>query len=288
MTTAQVRLKWHGAAHYHILCQDMRIVVDPLYTRLPGDVPHLEAKKEDLERIDCLLLTHGHLDHSCDFPYLLFKHAPAAYAPEEYLQALKRGAKRDKRGFDFSKCHSREDLEGTPFQVGDVEITPYRIGTEEIDLWFVRSMFVRPLIHKMPATAPFGLRWLTHHLKCNCFAYLFRFPQDQKTMLYFGNLTDQVESLQKIGRVNVLALSYCPSNKKWKTQSRYLIRRFSPDVVLVHHFDNFMNPYTLSKYLDLADYKQAICEECPDAILVFAKFNKMVTFEEIAGAKKGE
>ena len=148
-------------------------------------------------------------------------------------------------------------------------------------------MLVRPLIHKRPATFPFGFRWLRHHLYGNCFAYLFRFPPDQKTMLYFGNLTDQVEGLRRIERVNVLALSYCPANKGWKTQSRCLIRRFSPEVVLVHHFDNFMNPYTLSKYLDLADYRQAICEEIPDAILVFSKFNKMVTFEDIVGAKNG-
>jgi L-ascorbate metabolism protein UlaG (beta-lactamase superfamily) len=288
MTNAQVQLKWHGAAHYHIFYQDMRIVVDPLYTRLPGDVPHLEERKEDLEKIDYLLLTHGHLDHSCDFPYLLFKHAPVSYAPEEYLHSVKRRAKRDNIEFDFSRCHSLEDVEGTPVPIGDVEITPYRIGTEEIDLWFIRSMFVRPLIHKRPETVPFGFRWLSHHLYCNCFVYLFRFPPDQKTMLYFGNLTDQVEGLQKIERVNVLALSYCPANKKWKAQSRYLIRRFSPDVVLVHHFDNFMNPYTLSKYLDLADYKHAIREECPDATLVFSKFNKMVGFEDIACAKKSE
>jgi L-ascorbate metabolism protein UlaG (beta-lactamase superfamily) len=288
MTIEQVRLKWHGAAHYHIFHQDMRIVVDPLYTRLPGDVPHLEAKREDLERIDYLLLTHGHLDHSYDFPYLLFKHDPVAYAPEEYLQAIKRRAKRDERDFDFSRCHSLEDVEGTPLQIGDIQITPYRIGTEEIDFWFIRSMFVRPLVQKRPATVPFGFRWLNHHLYCNCFAYLFRFPPDQKTMLYFGNLTDQVEDLRDIERVNVLALSYCPANKKWKAQSRYLIRRFSPDVVLVHHFDNFMHPYTLSKYLDLSDYRQAISEECPDAILVFSTFNKTVTFEDIAGAKTSE
>ena len=95
----KVILKWHGAAHYHISHKNLKIVIDPLYTRLPGDKPHLTATKEDLDRVDYLLLTHGHLDHSLDFPYLASRHNPEVYAPEEFLPDMQK--EKDRPGFQL-------------------------------------------------------------------------------------------------------------------------------------------------------------------------------------------
>ena len=68
--------QWHGAAHYQIVYKDRKTFIDPLYTRLSGDKPHLHVTRVDVDRIDHLLLTHGHLDHSWDVPYLVAKHDP--------------------------------------------------------------------------------------------------------------------------------------------------------------------------------------------------------------------
>jgi hypothetical protein len=102
-------------------------------------------------------------------------------------------------------------------------------------------------------------------------------------MLYFGNLTGQVEELGGIERVDVLAIPYCPANRKWLAQSQYLIERFHPGVTMVHHFDNFMNPFTLSKYMNLDEYRNALRERCPDAKLYFSKFLREVGLDEIIG-----
>ena len=53
---------------------------------------------------------------------------------------------------------------------------------------------------------------------------------------------------------------------------------------LVHHFDNFLNPYTLPKYIDLGDYRRILHERCPDARFYFSKFLREVDLSEIAGA----
>jgi hypothetical protein len=53
-------------------------------------------------------------------------------------------------------------------------------------------------------------------------------------------------------------------------------------VTLVHHFDNFLNPFTLSKYMNLDDYRRALRQHCPDARLYFSKFGREVQLAEIA------
>jgi len=281
----KVTLKWHGAAHYHLFHNDLRIVLDPLYTRLPGDKPHLSATKESLDKLDFLLLTHGHLDHSWDFPYLVAKHNPEVYAPEEFLIDIEEQKEHPGFSFDWSKWHGLEKFRGRTFNIDQIEVTPYQIGTEEIDFWFIRSMFIRPWLHGKPTASLAGLKWLRHHLFCNCYAFLFILPPEGKSMLYFANLTEKVDELIEIDRVSVLALPYCPANQKWLEQSAFLIDRFKPEVTLVHHFDNFLNPFTLSKYMNLENYRRAILEKCPDSKFYFSKFEEEVDFADIVSVR---
>lgn len=274
--TEDVTLCWYGAAHFHISWNGLTVVTDPLFTRLPGQRPRLELSREDLDRLDVLLLTHGHLDHSADFPYLLKKHQPIAYAPREVL-----GPQQDTiTDQAWSRCQALEAVKGRQLAIGDAMVTPYQIGTEKIDLWFIRAMFIRPWRHYRPQAIPFGIRWLLHHLRCNCFAFHLRFAGGT-TLLFFGNLTDSVDELADVQRVDVLAIPYCPANSKWRQQSIELIARFKPAVTLVHHFDNFMHPYTHSRYMDLGQYQTMIQAQCPDAHLFFAKFSQPVKLDEV-------
>jgi len=197
-TDDDITLVWHGAAHYHIYYKDLRILLDPLYTRLPGDKPHLDVTREDLDRIDYLLLTHGHLDHSWDVPYLVARHNPEVYAPEACLRDVRREVGRSDADCDETRWHGLGEIKGKTFAVADIEVTPYGIGTEEIDFWFIRSMFLRPWLHATPSALPVGIRWATHHLFGQCFAFHFRFPSRGKTLLYFGNLTAQVDGQPEV------------------------------------------------------------------------------------------
>jgi L-ascorbate metabolism protein UlaG (beta-lactamase superfamily) len=280
----RIALKWHGAAHYHITYRNLKVVIDPLYSRLPGDKPHLDLTRDDLDRIDYLLLTHGHLDHSWDVPYLVAKHNPEVYAPGECVRDVQREIARAGTEFNMLTYNSLEKIKGKTFSIADIDVTPYQIGTEEIDFWFIRSMFVRPWRHGRPSAIPTGIKWLAHHVFGNCFAFHFQFPFQGKTLLYFGNLTGRVDEMGGVDRVDVLAIPYCPANQKWLVQSQYLIERFQPGVTLVHHFDNFMNPFTLAKYMNLGDYQRALHERIPEAKFYFSKFLREVDLFEISGA----
>lgn len=278
-----VTLQWYGAAHYQISHADQKILIDPLYSRAPGDKPHLDVSRRDVQQVDHILLTHGHLDHSQDVPYLAARHDPQIYAPGRYLEMLRKRAVRSGGGSVAHKHHALEDIKATTFRIGDIEITPFQIGTEEIDFWFIRSLFLRPLRHTNPRGVLGGVMWLTHHLFGNCFAFRLRFPPDGVTLLYFGNLTAQTDELSSVDRVDVLALPYCPANTKWLAQTQCLIERFQPGVTLVHHFDNFAHPFTHSKYMNLESYRRALRERCPGACFTFSKFMREVNLAEITG-----
>jgi hypothetical protein len=278
----RILFTWHGCAHYHIQHQGKRIVIDPLYHRPAGATPHLPVSRQDADPIDYLLLTHAHLDHSWDFPYLASRHQPQAYGPAHYLAYIQKKAKRWGMNFNPSKLHMLEGAKGHSFFIDDIEVTPYQIGTERIDFWFIRTVCIRPFRHLAFAAVPAGHKFLIHHLKDNCFSYHFRFHGSNKTMLYFGNLTDQVDELAAVDRVNVLTLPFCPANINWPDHTRFLIGRFRPDVVLVHHYDNFWHPYTHPRYRDLNAYQQAVMEAFPHVAIRFSKFMEAVDLERLA------
>lgn len=101
---------WHGCAHYHICCKGKKIIVDPLYHRPAGAKPHLPLTREDVDHLDYLLLTHAHLDHSWDFPFLASRDRPEAYGPKEYLAYIQTKANRWGLKFDRARLHGLEPL----------------------------------------------------------------------------------------------------------------------------------------------------------------------------------
>lgn len=281
---SEIKLRWHGAAHYHITYKGKRIVIDPLYCRLPGDKPHLDEKREDVGPVDTLLLTHGHWDHSGDFLFVAEKRRPQIFAPRVWIRRLRRRKTWKRSKIALSKCHGLEDNIGRTFVIADdIELTALPIGTEQLDAWFMRDMFARPFRHRMPQTLVHGVKWLLTDVLGNCFAFHFNFGAVNKSMLYFGNLTHQLDGLAELERVDVLALPYCPANAHWIEDTLTLIKRFTPDVVLVHHFDNFMNPYTHSDYMSLEQYRESVCAHLPDTKFFYSKFNREVDLTEILG-----
>ena len=277
----RVLFTWHGCAHYHIQHRGKRIIIDPLYHRPAGATPHLPVSRRDVEGVDYLLLTHAHMDHSWDFPYLAARHHPQAYGPTQYLDYLQKKAKRWGMNFNAAKLHGLEAAKGHSFFVDDIEVTPYQIGTEKIDFWFIRTTIIRPYRHLAFMAMPAAHKFLMYHLKDNCFGYHFRFHGSGKTMFYVGNLTEDVDDVA-VDRVHILAIPYCPANRNWQAHTRFLIGRFTPDVVLVHHYDNFWHPYTHPRYRNLNAYQQTVRETYPDVQIRFSRFMEPVGLEQLA------
>lgn len=279
-----INITWLGTAHYQIETDGVRIVIDPFYSRLAGAKPQLKATRESIGMVDYLLLTHGHLDHAADFAFVAERCKPETFAPAACIRRLGRQrflpwGGRPSTGL---RTHALEQAKGQRFRLGDaISLRPFQIGTEALDPWFMRDMLARPFRHHNIAALADGLRWLLSDLFGNCFAFHFDFEASGKSLLFLGNLTSGVDELQAIDRVDVLALPYCPANKQWIADSQALIRRFTPAVVLVHHFDNFMPPFTDTAYMSLGEYRRTVADIFPDVRFVFSKFERTIAFAEL-------
>ena len=69
--------------------------------------------------------------------------------------------------------------------------------------------------------------------------------------------------------------------------TKYLVGRFAPEVVLVHHYDNFWHPYTHPRYRDLNACQSAVKEEFPNAHIYFPRFLEDLDFEQSTSSARG-
>ena len=95
-----------------------------------------------------------------------------------------------------------------------------------MDFSVIYNSFIRGFKHWSFGVVPAGTKFLFNHLKGNCFAFHFNFLSINKTVLFLGNVTDQVYDMDDIKGVNVLALPYCPASNAWLDHTLYLIGRF--------------------------------------------------------------
>ncbi|MDL2285539.1 metal-dependent hydrolase [Desulfovibrio sp. OttesenSCG-928-F07] len=64
------KITWHGHANFNIECEGLNILIDPFFT---GN-PKADCNWEDIKKVDLVLLTHMHGDHTGDCVALCKKH----------------------------------------------------------------------------------------------------------------------------------------------------------------------------------------------------------------------
>jgi L-ascorbate metabolism protein UlaG (beta-lactamase superfamily) len=80
-----MQLTWLGHSAFHLVSAGKHILIDPFWT---GNPTHPEGYEEDLERIDYIVLTHGHDDHIGDSARLAQKYDATVVAMFEICMYL--------------------------------------------------------------------------------------------------------------------------------------------------------------------------------------------------------
>ena len=62
----QIKLKWLGTAAYILKLDEINLLFDPFFFRNDESNPVLQTKREEIENIDAVFITHAHIDHVTD------------------------------------------------------------------------------------------------------------------------------------------------------------------------------------------------------------------------------
>lgn len=80
-----MKIIYHGHSFLELQCEDFVVLLDPFMSG--NTLAHIT--KDDFDRVDYILLTHGHADHVGDTVYLAQKHGSTVIANPEICQWLK-------------------------------------------------------------------------------------------------------------------------------------------------------------------------------------------------------
>jgi L-ascorbate metabolism protein UlaG (beta-lactamase superfamily) len=283
----QLEMTWLGAAGWLLRHRDHTVAIDPFFQRPPAARPHLPIRRDELPLLDYLLLTHGHFDHSADVPYLAATRARTTYVPRALLRDLDREwsrlpASRRRRERDWHGVDGGERL-----TIGDLEVSFHRIGTERFDLGMLRASLGKLLRGGDRRDWVTALRFLRTHIYGRCFAVLLHDRAAARKLVFFGNLTTNVDELARVHPdIDVAVLPYCPANGDWLAESIHVARALRPPVVLVHHFDQFLPPVTVG--LDLPTYVRGVEDAVPGTTVHIPKFNRRFAFASLLDPVTGQ
>ena len=264
----EVRLSYLGTAGWEITDGKTVILVDPYLSRLKLPTPNDGVLADDsrplfgwdsigvsdeavidahIKKADFILITHTHLDHALDLPYIARKTGAKVIGTESTINLARASAI---PGNQLVAVRGGDDLE---FGVFSLRVIPSLHGILR------RAPNMPPIpgppppeIFPSDAKPPFQLR---DYVQGGTLAYFIRL--NGVKLLVFGSMNyieREVEGL----RPDAALIGAMPERREIYQYTARLLRALGdPPVVLPTHWDRFNVPYTISLQSFLAEVKEA-------------------------------
>lgn len=256
---AQVKLSYFGTAGWEITDGKTVVLVDPYLSRLKMEIPHASVAADDprptvpldgiakpdssaidahITRADFILLTHTHIDHVMDMPYIARKTGAIVIGTESTTNFAHDSAVPDSQ---LVTVKGGEDLD---FKIFSVRVIPslHSIMRQAPNI----AHFPMPppsTIFPRDATPPFRVRDLL--IEGGTLAYFIRL--NGVRILVFGSMNyieREVEGL----RPDVAIIGAGGGTRDVYEYTSRLLRAIGyPPLVLPTHWDRFNVPYSASQ-----------------------------------------
>ena len=221
-----MEIQWLGHSAFRIEAEDKTVLVDPFLTGNPMFPPEVEST---IDKVDYIVLTHGHEDHLGDTVRLAQKHKPRVIAiPEvcawlttqgvENCVAMNIGGTVTFNGLAFSMVNavhsSSVTVDGLPAYMGTAtgfvvksgESAVYHAGDTDIfsDMALIQKIH-SPNVGLIPIGGHYTMSPETAAMACNEFLDLeIVVPMHYGTFPVLAENADEFERLVTRGKVEVL------------------------------------------------------------------------------------
>lgn len=227
-----ISIQWLGTAGFRIDAEGKTFLLDPYLSGRSGTATRSRAVDVPDIRPHLIMVSHGHTDHAGDLPEIMVESTADVVCNETLAHRLMRhGIPRDRIivAREGTRCfHQDYRLEvfrarHAPFDLAEAFRGLSRMGGQ-----------VRHALRKMrehPAGIPVSFRI---SLFCGC------------RIQHFGSMgasTQELRRMKEAGPIDVLLLPL-QRHRGWIQRASEHVRVLSPRVLIPHHHDDSMPPFT--------------------------------------------
>lgn len=253
---------WLGTASLIVECDGHKILFDPYLRKFNKTLPPFPIK--EIDDVEAIFITHPHFDHFADIPEIIkVTHCP--------VYTNKRGIEiAEKMQFDLSNIR-RIDF-GDEFTFGSLSVKAHGGKHVVYDMACGKSAIRRAL--KGNVIKGIKLYNLNEHFKINLNNDVFSFQlcEGDKSVLILGSANAD-EHLKSIP-VNLLIYPY-QGRSDMLEYSLNLINYFSPQTVMLDHFDDAFPPLTTR--MNVEEFKRTLESKSPIKVIIPTE-NERITF----------
>jgi L-ascorbate metabolism protein UlaG (beta-lactamase superfamily) len=268
----KINITWYGTACFILDFGNYRIMLDPFLDRNAKSQPVLPTKKEDVPRIDAILVTHAHFDHVTSIPFLLHRdHCRLLGNAQVKVNIERLGIGKGLPGFpdridpsDLASVESVTPGTAYPLQKNGATIaTVTPIQSEHIHFDAYQILRVA-----------FNWNFLTHIRKLAVLGKAFpkgnvlgyEIVYQGKRIIVFGSLN--YRNMSGFTKFSPCDLLFIPlAGRTNITQPGLDVTHvFQPRIVIPTHYDHFYPP--ISQWTDLTRYEARMKQEMPETLVI--------------------
>jgi L-ascorbate metabolism protein UlaG (beta-lactamase superfamily) len=244
-----IAIQWLGTAGFRIDAEGKTFLLDPHLSGRSGPASRRKALQVPEIRPHLIMVSHGHADHAADLPWIMAESTADVVCNQTLAKRLmEQGIPRHRIivAHEGTRClHQDYRVEvfragHAPFDLGEALRGLSRMGTKTLE--------ALGKIREHPAGTPVSFRI---SLFCGC------------RIQHFGSMGASPQELRRMkeaGPIDVLLLPL-QRHRGWVRRATEHVRVLDPRILVPHHHDDSMPPFT--EAVDIRPALYALGKTCP-------------------------
>ncbi len=274
-----IKFTWLGTASFLLTLNNIRLLFDPFFSRNKDATPKLITKKEEINDISAIFISHGHYDHVCDAGWFAENLCVPVYCSEIAKDTIVNWAegniienhieKLSEKGINQIKVSNFYDKIEISEGIS-VELIKSEHITFDAKTIFSR-LFSWQFLKQAKTLLPYGKGFPMGDVFGFCVYF------NNLKIVSFGSLWHKyTEELLKYQPCDIFLVPYAGnSTKHMVKKTGKMVKILGPKILIPHHWDNFMPP--ISRTEDLEPLVKFMAKSFPNAEVLIPEFEKEIT-----------